>query len=134
MISPLSILYKRLTVKGEFLKCECAKFISCHRLNRTRSDKSFMALIAGHDKNSCHALRATCKINTHWNENELHSSSIQTVLYIGDKLFWNPNTHWMSRRQCHPNKPCNILSVSLLTLTFSHCFVIFIISWFYLRP
>lgn len=56
-------------------------------LNRTRSEKSSMALIAGHDKNLCHALRATCNINPHWNEDELHSSNIQTVLYIEDKLF-----------------------------------------------
>ena len=56
-------------------------------LNRTRSEKSSMALIAGHDKNLCHALRSTCNINPHWNEDELHSSSIQTVLYIEDKLF-----------------------------------------------
>ena len=56
-------------------------------LNRTRSEKSSMVLIAGHDKNLCHALRATCNINPHWNEDELHSSNIQTVLYIEDKLF-----------------------------------------------
>lgn len=56
-------------------------------LNRTRSEKSSMALIAGHDKNLCHVLRATCNINPHWNEDELHSSNIQTVLYIEDKLF-----------------------------------------------
>ena len=35
-------------------------------LNRTRSEKSSMALIAGHDhENLCHALRATCNINPH---------------------------------------------------------------------
>lgn len=34
-------------------------------LNRTRSEKSSMALIAGHDKNLCHALRSTCNINPH---------------------------------------------------------------------
>ena len=34
-------------------------------LKRTRSEKSSMALIAGHDKNLCHALRATCNINPH---------------------------------------------------------------------
>ena len=34
-------------------------------LNRTRSEKSSMVLIAGHDKNLCHALRATCNINPH---------------------------------------------------------------------
>lgn len=34
-------------------------------LNRTRSDKAFMALITDHDKNLCHALPATCNINPH---------------------------------------------------------------------
>ena len=73
MMSFLSILYKSLNLM-------CKMYI-VPSLNRTRSDRSFMALIAGHDKNLCHALRSTC------NENELQSSSIQTVLYIGDKLF-----------------------------------------------